>query len=225
MMQARAADIRRSVQHRGIECLLHFTQLLNLQSIIQHGFLPRSMIQGRDDITAHVIDPDRMDREDDAISVSVSAFNHTMFSAKRWRINEAPWIVLALDASILWTHPCRFHASNAASREGRRRQGGRNHIWAFQEMFAESRYGNTGRFTGSRWREETGIPDHLTTFPDAEVQVLAPFSSELIMGAWIDRRDLVDPVREVLNRLPGESRPLHVGEFAPRFFNGYASWG
>lgn len=224
-MKARADDIRRSVRNRSIECLLHFTQLLNLESIIEHGFLPRSMIEGRDDITAHVIGADRLDGEDDAISVSVSAFNHAMFSAKRWRSNGLPWIVLALDPSILWTHPCRFHASNAASGEARRRQGGRNHIWAFQEMFAESQYGNTGRFKGLRWREETGIPDHLTTFPDAEVQVLAPVSSALITDGWIDREDLVDPVRKLLDRLPGQQRPLHVGEFAPRFCNGHASWG
>ena len=225
MMKARADDIRRSVRNRGIECLLHFTQLLNLEPIIEHGFLPRSMIVGRDDVTAHVLDADRLDGQDDAISVSISAFNHAMFSAKRWRSNGLPWVVLALDPSLLWMHPCRFHASNAVSREARRRQGGRDHIWAFQEMFAESQYGTTGRFKGSRWREETGIPDHLTTFPDAEVQVMAPFSSELITDAWIDREDLVNPVRKLLDRLPSEPRPLHVEDFVPRFSNGHASWG
>lgn len=225
MMKARADDIRRSVRNRGIECLLHFTQLLNLEPIIEHGFLPRSMIVGRDDVTAHVLDADRLDGQDDAISVSISAFNHAMFSAKRQWSNGLPWILLALDPSILWTHPCRFHAINAASREARRRQGGRDHIWAFQEMFSETQYGTTGSFKGSRWREETGIPDHLTTFPDAEVQVMAPFSSELITDAWIDCEDLVDPVRKLLDRMPSEPRPLRVGDFAPRFSNGHASWG
>ena len=92
-------------------------------------------------------------------------------------------------------------------------------------MFAESQYVNTGRFNGLRWCEETGIPDHMTTFPDAEVQVLAPFSSVLITDGWIDREDLVDPVRKVLDQLPGEPRPMHVREFAPRFSNGHATWG
>ena len=123
-MKARADDIRRSVRNRGIECLLHFTQLQNLESIIEHGFLPRSMIQRRNDITAHVIDADRLDGEDEAISISVSAFKHAMFSAKRWRSNGLPWIVLALDPSLLWTHPCRFHASNAASSEARAARAG-----------------------------------------------------------------------------------------------------
>jgi hypothetical protein len=72
MMQARSNDIRNLVQYRDTGCLLHFTQVCNLESIIEHGFLPRSMIKGRADITAYVIDEERRDEEDDAISVSIS---------------------------------------------------------------------------------------------------------------------------------------------------------
>jgi hypothetical protein len=223
-MDKKANHIRQSVENRGIKMLLHFTQLRNLQSIVEHGFLSRSMCEALN-ITPYVSRAVRLDSNYDAISVSVSAFDHNLFGGKRWKTTGIHWIVLALDVSILWKHPCLFHARTAASREAQRRSGRRDHGWAFDEMFEESSYSKVGVGIGQRWREETEIPDCLTTFPDAEVQVLAPFSSELITGAWVDHDEHVPLVRELLDRLPGEPRFIDVGKFAPRFSNGYVSWG
>lgn len=59
MMQARAADIRRSSSTGASSAFCTSPSCWN--SAVDHSarILPRSMIQGRDDITAHVIDPDR----------------------------------------------------------------------------------------------------------------------------------------------------------------------
>ncbi len=224
MLSPRARDIRAAVHGRGIGEVLHFTQLQNLEDIVAHGFLPRSMIEDRTDVTAYVVEEERRDGEDRAVSVSVSAFNHEMFAAKRGRSGGLPWVVLAIDPRILWTHECRFHATNVLSREARRRQGSRGHVWAFQELFEETSYG-PGGFRGSRYRAETSIPPNFATDPAAEVQVMEPFGSDLITEAWIDRADLADPVREILGRLPGGARPLHVAPFEPRWTNGHAHWG
>jgi hypothetical protein len=80
-------------------------------------------------------------------------------------------------------------------------------------------------FKGTSYRLETGIPDFLTTSPDAEVQVLEPIAPEAIFHAWVERSDLAEAVQAELNRLPGPERDVSVQEFQPRFSNGYAAWG
>jgi hypothetical protein len=43
--------------------------------------------------------------------------------------------------------------------------------------------------------------------------VLDPIAPDCILGAIVDRSELVEPVQRVLERLPGEQRPVLVDAF------------
>lgn len=217
-----AEKIRDRALRRDIPYLVHFTQARNLSSIVTYGLLSRAELLARG-LDAFASDSYRLDEKADAISVSISAINWEMFKAKQKTFGRNAWIVLLLDPSILWTHNCRFCSRNAASRAMREHTGRLDGPYGFAQMFSD----NPPRpaFQGSSYRTETGIPDFLTTRPDAEVQVFGPIAPDAIRHAWVDRGDLAEAVQAELNRLPGQERDVSVREFVPRFSNGYSEWG
>lgn len=213
-------QIRIAAQKRRVGCLLHFTPLPNLASIVEHGLLSRET-QLAKEAFGYTSSAHRLDENHSATSISVSAINHDMFVSKRKDSGRGDWVVLWLSSEILWTHSCRFYARNAARREMRDHRGFLGGPWAFQEMFSES----TTR-VGSR--EEHGLPSVLTTHPDAEVQVLGPISPSLILGAWVSQPSQQKDVALQLACLTlkdGLEREVVVRDFSPRFVVGADAWG
>lgn len=72
---------------------------------------------------------------------------------------------------------------------------------------------------------DTGIPDTLTTYSDAEIQVLEPISSDYVVGAWTSDVPLAGIVQNSLNGLDGPKRDVLVRDFSPRFVNEFDAWG
>jgi len=222
MTGASAVAIRDAASRRRIRFLMHFTQAANISSIVRHGFLSRHAMSERE-IDGYASARRRIDQRDDAVSVSVASFNPVMFASKRTAAAGAAWVVLLLEPSILWTHRCRYLPRNAASREVINHRGRMDGPWAFERLFSDEFRHH--RFGGTDYRSETGLPDCLPTRPDAEVQVFDPVAPEAIIHAWTDRMTVGLAVQEAMNSLPGEERDVTVGEFAPRFSNGYSWWG
>ncbi len=213
-------QIRSAAQQRRVECLLHFTPLPNMASIVEHGILSREA-QHAKEAFGYTSSAHRLDDKDSATSISVSAINHDMFASKRKDSGRSDWVVLWLSPEILWTHSCRFYARNAARREMRDHRGFLGGPWAFQEMFSES-------LTRVGSREEHGLPAVLTTHPDAEVQVLDPISPSLILGAWVSQPSHQKDVELQLACLTlkdGRTREVVVRDFSPRFIVGADAWG
>jgi len=201
--------IRHEAAWRDIRYLLHFTPIENLTGIVTNGFLSRADLKERG-LDAYG-SPHRLDREDRAISVSISAVYPKMFKAKQQAAGHPRWVILLLDASILWTHRCRFLRRNGGKRAVLNHTGYLGGPWGFSQMFSgEDR--------------PSGIPDRLTTYPDAEVQVFDPISAEMILEAWVDRPELADAVQAELNRLPGMERNVIRCSSWPVFRNGYREW-
>lgn len=215
--------IRREAEDRGIPYAVHFTQLSNLPGIIENGFLSRLELLGnRSD--GLVSATHRLDDEITAVSVSVSAMNWSMFLSKRNANGRAAWVVLLLDRSIFWTHPCRFLSLNAARKAMKEHRGRLDGHWAFLQMFSND--ARPSRYEGGDYRESMGIPPYLTTRPEAEVQVFSPISPEAILGAWVERPEHGLAVEAELARIAdGRPRAVAVRSFAPRFSNDYAQWG
>jgi hypothetical protein len=214
--------IREIAAHRGIDCLFHFTPAPNVPGIIEHGLLCRTHLSTVG-LSAYTSIDHRLDGEDQAISVSISAINHKMFQAKRTASGRADWIVIILCASILWTHECRFYPRNAARREMLDHRGFLGGPWAFSEMFSQT--SSPRGFTGVSYRMDTGIPDALTTYSDAEIQVLEPISPDYVVGAWTSDVPLAEIVQNSLNELDGPERDVLVRDFSPRFVNEFDAWG
>lgn len=213
--------IREQVAARGIEALLHFTPLPNLRHIVELGLLSRNHIDEQGGFAYTSIDA-RLDGNNSATSLSVSAYNHWMLMSKIRASGRSDWVILTIDPSVLWTHDCRFNSRNAATREMQGRRGFAGGPWAFSEMFHDA---PPQRFAGGSYRIDTKIPDCLTTRSDAEVQVLDPIALNCILGGWVDAPRFAERVQGELNKLPGYERDVLVQPSHPRFSNGYDNWG
>lgn len=212
--------IRIAAENRDVEWLLHFTPVPNLASIVEHGLLCRSRLQ-ESQLPFYTSSEHRLDANQDAISVSVSAINHFMFLDKRKASRRSDWVVLLLSSSILWTHDCKFNARNAAKKEMYERRSLVGGPWAFEAMFQD-------KSSQPGYRSEHDLPLCLTTYPDAEVQVMAPISASLISGAWVSDEKFLPMVETELSRLTaldGEQRKILVHDFVARLRVGNAAWG
>jgi hypothetical protein len=107
-------DIKRFVEKKGINKLVHFTSYYNLESILKNGLLPVSDLKNKK-IDYYNNDSDRYDGFIDAVSVSITFPNYRTFYKKRKEYKKRNWVVLILDKSILWDKDCLFVDGNAAT--------------------------------------------------------------------------------------------------------------
>lgn len=174
------------VAQRNIQYLLHFTRLENLQSIVQHGLLPRGACAERG-IVPVLNDAYRLDYTD-AVCLSISFPNYKMFYGQREELKKtdpnAQWAVVAVAPRVIWEKSCAFCRENAANANVTnvpldQRVGDA----AFDVMFSDY---------DEKTRQVLGIPDSLTTHPQAEVLVFEPIGPEYILGAAFNTTGLKD---------------------------------
>lgn len=166
--QRRVKDIKWHVRDRQIDLLCHFTRLENLPGILQNGLLSRYMLE-KSNMNFCAIDSDRLDGCRDAICLSVSFPNYKMFNLKRedflkrQQVKHSQWVVLLLDARILWELECIFCQQNASSGSERAipRQD-RREPEALERMFFD--FADKSRF-------DLNLPRNFPTNPQAEVLV------------------------------------------------------
>ena len=119
-VQRRVKEIKRIVRDRKIDLLCHFTRLENLTGILRNGLLSRKTLRDRH-MRFCVVDHERLDGCPDGVCLSVSFPNYMLFYSKRVsyfreeQVNHSQWVVLLLDARILWELECEFCQANAAS--------------------------------------------------------------------------------------------------------------
>ncbi len=170
----RARQIQQICEEKEITTLCHFTRIENLPSILQDGLLSRSALEA-DRRNFLFNDPDRADNNTDAVCLSISFPNYKMFYKLRkdWEgVEYAQWVVLLLDAKVLWEFECAFCKENAASRrvnnvplENRKRPE------ALKDLFED--------FYGIR-HQDLSIPQNYPTHPQAEVLVFNPIPVQYI---------------------------------------------
>lgn len=171
--------IRKSAERREIRYLVHFTQLDNVPSILEHGLLSRRELDERG-IPYRWNDENRLDKALDAISLSISFPNYRMFFPLRKKNGEARWAVLMLDRSILWKYKCAYYYTNAASGELRDEwRGDLQSPEAFERVFASEIEGR------SRAKEILKY-EYYTTDPQAEVLVFQPIPPERVFAVCVE---------------------------------------
>src|SRR3546814_11303328 len=71
--------------------------------IVESGLLSRDHVQEQGGFAYTSIDA-RLDGNNSAISLSVSAYNHRMLTSKIRASGRSDWVILAIQPSVLWTH-------------------------------------------------------------------------------------------------------------------------
>lgn len=161
--EQRRNEIRNICNRIGIESLVHFTRLENLENILEFGLIGRSQL---DEMGFNFIynDDRRIDFQREAICLSISFPNYRMFFKYRQKSSDSKWVVLLLNRSVLWELNCKFYRENAASNNARVADliGSRSETSALMEMFED--------YEGIE-RNSLNILNNFTTNPQAEVLV------------------------------------------------------
>lgn len=157
-----AKTIQEFVAERSIRSLFHFTQVVNLPSILKRGLLTKGACR-QAGIDPAINDPYRYDGTG-AVCATISFPNYRMFYRLRCNNPDMEWVVLRLKRSLLWRTHCAFSSTNAGDGSVfaiplEQRQG----LKPLQAMFED--YGVTKRGV-------LDIPDHYPTNPQAEVLLL-----------------------------------------------------
>lgn len=215
-----AQHIAAVVESRKIEDVLHFTRLENLPSILEHGL--QSRLELRDaDHHALASDATRLDKEDGAISVSISCFYPKMFSAKRYRAGHKPWVILVLHPSLLWNLQCRFYRNGAATNATKHQSGKMYGGFALQKLF-EDCPSTSERTT---LRKEYDLQPSWPTYPDSEVQVMNPIHPHYIVGAWVETPANAEYVQVLFENAGRNECVVVVRPFTARISREPHCWG
>jgi hypothetical protein len=230
--------IRRICEERGVDELVHFTNILNLENIIRYGLLSRKEIETKG-IRYYFNDSKRLENMSHAICLSISFPNYKMLS-KYMRMRSEKFLIISLDKSILWELICIFCPTNAAQKNISELLGtpdGRQILsepQALKDMFSdklckikisyiysdyvsyvgvpERLLRDRTRVSGYIQRAELGIPPHYTTDPQAEVLCLESISPKYIRKIYVESQ-------EIKSNLEQQFPNLHVSiEVKPEFF-------
>jgi len=177
-------EIKKIVEERDILFLCHFTHISNLHSILSHGLWSRNHLA---DNTfgnhTHINDYERLDGKLNSISVSISYPNYQMFY-KYNKGNQEQWVILFINASVLWEQQCLFFPTNAASFTSTATSLDELQCPdAFRQMFCD--FNNTKR-------ELLNIPCSYTTNPQAEVMVKRHIPKEKIVSVVFRSQQALD---------------------------------
>ena len=164
-------------KHR-ITTLVHFTRIENLHNILQEGLLNRSFLETRGQ-QFFFNDLDRADGHPEAICLSISFPNYRMFYSIRTEraqeVNDSQWVVLLLNAKVLWELDCAFCQENASSNAVRHIPlEDRKKPDALKSMFVEDYHAIN--------RQSLQIPSDYPTNPQAEVLVFDGIPARYING-------------------------------------------
>ncbi|WP_224363387.1 DarT ssDNA thymidine ADP-ribosyltransferase family protein [Hyalangium versicolor] len=202
-IQARANSI-------NVPYLLHFTRVVNLPSIMQHGLYPVSRV-ATIGVTPQINDELRLDGHLDGTSLSIAFPNHRMFWKYRHANEEVEWVVLAVDPSVLWLKDCAFCRHNAA--DARISCQPINQLKtpaAFTGMFEE--------IEGLKTRQEQRLKPSDPTDEQAEVLVFDVIEPSLIFGAAFENAATRDAYQGSLGNRKILVQRERQGYFAARSY-------
>ena len=227
----REAQIQQICHERGIKTVVHFTRVENLSSILRNGLLSRKTLEILEETRGQQFlfnDQDRIDGHKEAICLSVSFPNYKMFWQIRNRkqkaneANDSQWVVLLLDASVLWELECAFCQRNAAHQTVRKIPlEDRKKPEALKGMFED--------FYDIK-RQDLPISDDYTTNPQAEILVFYAIPVQYIntiyfwnstaLKEWQEENSGIyslTPVKLVANRKYFKPRPDYEVWQSPNF--------
>ncbi|CAM9220559.1 MULTISPECIES: DarT ssDNA thymidine ADP-ribosyltransferase family protein [Enterobacteriaceae] len=202
--------IQQIVEQRGIKRLIHFTQVENLASIMQHGIVPIANAQ-QQQIRPIVNDEYRWDGQRGASCLTITHPNHHMFYGLRVDNPRTDWVVLLIRPEVLWTLPCAFCSTNAANGTvSSIPLAQRQTPAAFSAMFDDT--------VNPPSRLNNRLHDFDTTDVQAEVLVFATISPQFIFAAAFNKQAAKAQYEGLLPNRNVQLNSIGGGFFASRSY-------
>jgi hypothetical protein len=184
-------ELRKEVNRRRIEHLIHFTPTINLLSIFEQGkLLSRALLEQFDidqtDIFDYIEFTDDI-RFDDKSFINLSlqhpnSFLFNRFQQKTSDETHISWCVLKIDKKYIYYH-------NAANSHNKRNIGINGGVNKFRQMFAETLQIVTSY--NSRTISRNGLQSKYPTDEQAEVLIKNEISiSDILQVCFKDEKDL-----------------------------------
>ena len=208
--------IKQEIKKRGIRHLYHFTRASNLESILNYGLLPRTTLENRT-INYEYNDPERYDKCKNAVCTSIEFPNYKMFFPLRQNLC-ADWVVLELDAKILYELECAFCWMNASdSRISNIGIEERKTCTTFKELF-DNRVGFPQR--------DSRLNDSDPTNPQAEVLVFSNIPVDYIKKIYFRDREAALRYISNSNILPNmnEQEMVWIWDAVFKYRVDYKNW-
>ena len=172
-------EIIEFILKRKIKKLIHFTNIQNLQSILNLGILPRSVLNERNIIYKYT-DEKRFDGRPDCTCLSIEYPNFKMLHYKKYNsVNRYAMIVLDAE-SILSNDTKKYYVYINAANSNATYQLENDNLCDFiylKNMFSQSVSDNKCKYS----RNDT-YPDFITTHPQAEI----------LINGNIDKKDILE---------------------------------
>ena len=204
------SEIKKFVQDKKIPYLVHFTNINNLESIMENGLLPRDRLDELDD-EAYINDELRLDGHYDSVSTSIAFPNSQMFY-RTWKDSDDYYCILGLDKSILWDYDCAFCKHNAADNIiSSQNIEDLKTIAAFREMYDE--------FSWLDSRKDQSLKSFDPTDVQAEVLVFDEIDPSYILGAVYPTKELQREFESLMDGRRTYVNSLNKGFFGSRSYS------
>lgn len=203
-------EIKEFAKEREVPCLLHFTQLSNLESILTLGLLSRDRIAGLP-TPAGINDELRLDNHTNTISLSIAHPNSQMFY--KYRIEKGgEWCVIGVRPSVLWRQHCFFCKHNAAdARISGIQMSELDDISAFRAMYDE--------INGYESRSDQCLKAYDPTDVQAEVLVMDAIELKNILGVVFPNRQAKKNFSELLGDMQAKIHSENKGYYSARSYS------
>ena len=181
--------LKQAIHKRKIKHVVHFTRICNIESILEHGIIPRSQLL--EECKAFSFnDGDRHDNRTDASCLTVMHPNYKMFYPLRLENPAVDWAVIRLEPRVIWERPSLFCATNAANNSIRfLTEEQRLGVDAFEAIFAERE--------GFPSRKSLKLEDNEPTDVQAEVLILGVVEPEFIIDILFDKKINISDYQKV----------------------------
>ena len=210
-------EIKKYIQERNINEIIHFTQLENLESIMKNGLLAVDILK-RKDIKFNRNDFNRFDNLENTICVSIGFPNYKMFYKLRDEDTSKKWVIISLKPEILYEKTCVFCNGNAASHSINSMSiRERTSSKALKSLF----YTHIDVSLGIT-RENLKIRKNHTSNPQAEVLVFNKIEPNYIKGLIFSNED-----KELCKLYTGKYKGVKVvsNNYYYNARNDYKYWG
>lgn len=215
-------ELKKEVNIRRIDHLIHFTPTINLLSILENGeLMSRAKLESLDieqfDILDYVQFNDDVRYDDkNYINLSLSGPNTFLLSKFKEKTKNDPtitWCILKIEKKFIFYQDTLFSVTNAASNAAKRQFGITGDLEKFKMLFNEQLNINT--FNGVRSLNRIGVHPKYPTDVQAEILVRDTIPSESIIEVCFESEEKLAEAKAAMSSFDTSNFVVDKEIFSP----------